>query len=542
MSLKQNIAATILASTTLGASAQSTGTQSLGNRTTENVASTLTIPLNRDITIGGVRSSQFGSGIQLDMVAWDTSGAIALTAESLKDAKAGTIAIAGQINHNTALTGHISSRTETARSAYNNSTYSGNLRGEQVGASITTTGVGPFVSASLGVTHGRSHDIALSSGNALSTIARTVDTPTEIQTWADTYNTTSTTNYRWSQWNSVTAGWALDIGNSGRLALRGGATHNSISGTTAIYGAEYTGYMGQQGKFSVGYDRIARDVDQARISYSYPISRSGAITVGISHTSGAIRDTRAMIGLTFALGGDSNRASYNRASVNPVDARTLARSTARTEHIAPLASLGRVETLVSAPTLVSTTKTGTVLKDISAPVITLSGASTVSLTVWDIYTELGASCVDNLDPSCSVVISGVINTAVAGTYIRTYTATDARWNTSSKTRSIVVAAADPAPIAGGTFASLGNMTVSDNAWFGSITINAGGVTDTLGRTIIYSTTGLPVGLSINSNTGVISGIYDATFNEIFTLSIKAQAIGSSQSLSKTFILTIRNDG
>lgn len=139
--------------------------------------------------------------------------------------------------------------------------------------------------------------------------------------------------------------------------------------------------MGQQGKFSVGYDHIARDVDRTQISYSYPISRSGAIVVGVSHTSGAVHDTRAMIGLTFALGGGGNQAVYNRSTVNPIDARTLARSTARTEHIAPLASLGKVETVVSAPTLVSSTKTGTVLKDLTAPVITLSGAATVNLTV-----------------------------------------------------------------------------------------------------------------------------------------------------------------
>ncbi len=114
------------------------------------------------------------------------------------------------------------------------------------------------------------------------------------------------------------------MGSGGRLALRGGATHNSLTGTTAIYGAEYTQYMGKQGKIVVGYDHMARDLDRAQVSYSYPISRSGSIIVGVSHTSGAIRDTRAMIGLTWTLGGSSNQAQYNRSSVNPIDARTLA--------------------------------------------------------------------------------------------------------------------------------------------------------------------------------------------------------------------------
>lgn len=40
-------------------------------------------------------------------------------------------------------------------------------------------------------------------------------------------------------------------------------------------------------------------------------------------------------------------------------------------------------------------------------------------------------------------------------------------------------------------------------------INTGGITDPLGRPVLYSATGLPVGLSIDPSSGVISGIYDA---------------------------------
>lgn len=50
---------------------------------------------------------------------------------------------------------------------------------------------------------------------------------------------------------------------------------------------------------------------------------------------------------------------------------------------------------------------------------------------------------------------------------------------------------DPAPIVGGAFAALANMTVSDASGNPILPINAGGVTDPLGRTIIYSVTGLP---------------------------------------------------
>lgn len=141
--------------------------------------------------------------------------------------------------------------------------------------------------------------------------------------------------------------------------------------------------MGQQGKFSVGYDRIARDLDRAQVSYSYPISQSGSLVVGVSHTSGVVRDTRVMFGVTFAFGGSSNQTQYNRSTINPVDARTLARSTAQSADVAPLASLGKVETMAaSVPTLVSSTLTGTILKD-PAPIAGGAFAALADMTVSD---------------------------------------------------------------------------------------------------------------------------------------------------------------
>ena len=94
------------------------------------------------------------------------------------------------------------------------------------------------------------------------------------------------------------------------------------------------------------------------------------------------------------------------------------------------------------------------------------------------------------------------------------------------------------------------MTVSDNlgnsglAGAPSIIINEDGVIDPLGRSITYSATGLPVGLSIDANTGVIFGVYDSnaggglleTFNIIITAS------NGHSSISKTFVLNIRDDG
>lgn len=115
--------------------------------------------------------------------------------------------------------------------------------------------------------------------------------------------------------------------------------------------------------------------------------------------------------------------------------------------------------------------------------------------------------------------------------------------------AVTIAAADPAPTApaGSAFAGLGDMTISDNLGMALVeTINAGGVVDPLGRAIRYSATGLPAGLSIDPDTGVISGVYDSNANagesEAFPTTIKATPEGSTRSIQQNFVLSIRNDG
>jgi Domain of unknown function (DUF5011)/Putative Ig domain len=196
-------------------------------------------------------------------------------------------------------------------------------------------------------------------------------------------------------------------------------------------------------------------------------------------------------------------------------------------------------------------QTPTPTPDTTPPTITVLGTNPLSLTVGTSYTEAGATCVDNKDPSCTVVTAGTVNTATVGTYTVTYTATDAAGNVSSVTRTVnVVAAADPAPVAGGAFAALADVTVSDELGSAPITINAGGVTDTLGRTITYSASGLPNdangALTIDATTGVISGIYDALgvvgTSTLFTVTVTATPQAGSHPISKIFVLSIRNDG
>ncbi len=78
--------------------------------------------------------------------------------------------------------------------------------------------------------------------------------------------------------------------------------------------------------------------------------------------------------------------------------------------------------------------------DKTAPVITLKGASTVTIVQGTKYVEPGATAKDDVDTSVSVKRSGSVDTSKVGTYKITYTATDKAGNKATKTRTIKVVA------------------------------------------------------------------------------------------------------
>lgn len=80
--------------------------------------------------------------------------------------------------------------------------------------------------------------------------------------------------------------------------------------------------------------------------------------------------------------------------------------------------------------------------DLVAPVITLTGSASVSLTVGDSYTDAGATALDDIDTSVTVVATSTVNTATAGTYTVTYTAEDLAGNQATPVvRTVTVSAA-----------------------------------------------------------------------------------------------------
>ena len=70
-----------------------------------------------------------------------------------------------------------------------------------------------------------------------------------------------------------------------------------------------------------------------------------------------------------------------------------------------------------------------IVQDTTAPVITLNGDSAINLDLNASYSELGATCTDNYDTSCTVIISGdTVDTSTVGTYHVTYNITDTEGN------------------------------------------------------------------------------------------------------------------
>ena len=94
------------------------------------------------------------------------------------------------------------------------------------------------------------------------------------------------------------------------------------------------------------------------------------------------------------------------------------------------------------------------LNDTTPPVITLNGASTVTLTVGQAFSDPGTSATDDIDNSVSVVMGGdSVNTATPGTYYITYDAVDNAGNHAVQvTRTVIVQLAGGGGVVSGPLA------------------------------------------------------------------------------------------
>ncbi len=102
--------------------------------------------------------------------------------------------------------------------------------------------------------------------------------------------------------------------------------------------------------------------------------------------------------------------------------------------------------------------------DTTAPVITLLGDASVTVTVGDTYSDAGATASDDTDGDLTtsiVVDGGTVDTSAAGTYTVTYNVSDAAGNAATQvSRTVVVEAAAPSDTTAPVITLLGDASVT----------------------------------------------------------------------------------
>ena len=76
--------------------------------------------------------------------------------------------------------------------------------------------------------------------------------------------------------------------------------------------------------------------------------------------------------------------------------------------------------------------------DQDGPILSLVGSNPMNIALGSAFVDPGATATDTSGGSRTVTPSGTVNTAVAGTYVRTYTAADSVGNVTTATRTVVV--------------------------------------------------------------------------------------------------------
>ncbi len=134
------------------------------------------------------------------------------------------------------------------------------------------------------------------------------------------------------------------------------------------------------------------------------------------------------------------------------------------------------------------------------------------------------------------------NAGFNGTDTITYTISDGEGGTSTATVDVTIAAVNDAPTPVGSLPPQTNV----DADTGISIATAGGFTDSDDATLTYGVSGLPAGLSIDANTGEITGTIDRSAsqggsNGVYTVTVTATDAGGL-STTQTFSWTVTNPG
>lgn len=135
----------------------------------------------------------------------------------------------------------------------------------------------------------------------------------------------------------------------------------------------------------------------------------------------------------------NNTALTNGPGVSGANASTLTLSDVT------LADSGGSYSVVVSNFIGSATSQTSVLTviDTLPPVITLNGSSPTNIALNSVFIDPGATAYDNCAGVVPVTTNGTVNTAIAGAYTLTYTATDPSGNSATNTRTVNVLAPSP---------------------------------------------------------------------------------------------------
>lgn len=161
--------------------------------------------------------------------------------------------------------------------------------------------------------------------------------------------------------------------------------------------------------------------------------------------------------------------------------------------------------------------------DTRAPVITLSGSSSMPHEQGVEFIDPGSSVTDNVDSNLSISVAGEVNSAQAGSYTLTYSSSDSAGNTASETRTVIVADTTSPVIT----------LAGDQA----ITINTGDVWSDAGASAADTVDGevavIDTGVVDNGTAGVYTVTYTATdlagntVSEIRTVTVEDASSGTT---------------
>ncbi|MDB4513356.1 DUF5011 domain-containing protein, partial [Akkermansiaceae bacterium] len=102
-----------------------------------------------------------------------------------------------------------------------------------------------------------------------------------------------------------------------------------------------------------------------------------------------------------------------------------------------------------------------IVEDTSPPVITLIGPASVTIEAGSEYVDAGATAIDTVDGAIAVEVDNKVNTQIPGSYLVSFTATDAAGNAAVEvTRTVIVEETNTLPLVITSISTAANGDVS----------------------------------------------------------------------------------